>query len=195
MTIQFIGVLLIILVSGSLQGCFPVIAAGVGTGALIAQDRRDSTTFVVDEKIEFAASDRIGKQIKLRTHINITSFNRKVLISGEVPDESTKEEVGKIISDIENVLGVYNELVVSENSSLASRSNDSLITADVKIRFMRDKRFDAPKFNTNSVKVVTENGTVFLAGIVSRAEAEAATDIASTTAGVKRVVKLFEYID
>lgn len=187
---RIVSLLLIVFVSGSLQGCFPVVAAGVGTGIMMAQDRRTPGAYVEDEAIETKAFDRIGKQYKNTVHVNITSFNRNVLISGEAPSEEVKAEIGKLVSAIENVRNVSNELIISGPSSLTSRSSDSLITSDVKLRFVQDKRFDADR-----VKVVTENGTVFLMGIVKRAEADAATEITSTTGGVQRVVKLFEYLD
>lgn len=187
---RIISLLLLALVSGSLQGCFPVAAVGAGTGALMAQDRRTSGAYVEDEAIETKAFDRIGKQYKDKVHVNVTSFNRNVLISGEVPDAAAKEEIGRLVASIENVRNVANELIAASPSSLTARGSDSLITSDVKLRFMQDKRFNAVH-----VKVVTENGTVFLMGLVKRAEAEAATEIASTTGGVQRVVKLFEYLD
>lgn len=187
---RIVSLLLLVLVSASLQGCFPVVAAGVGTGIMMAQDRRTSGAYIEDQAIETKAFDRIGKQYKNAVHVNVTSFNRNVLISGEAPSEAVKAEVGKLVSGIENVHNVSNELIISGPSSLTSRSSDSLITSDVKLRFAGDKRF-----NADHVKVVTENGTVFLMGIVKRVEADAATEIASTTGGVQRVVKLFEYLD
>jgi len=182
--------LLIVLVSGLLQGCFPVVAAGVGTGVMMAQDRRTSGAYIEDQGIETKASDRIGKQFKNAAHVNVTSFNRNVLISGEVPSEAMKTEIGKLVASIENVRNINNELIVSGTTSLTSRSSDSLITSNVKLRFMDDKRFSA-----HHVKVVTENGTVFLLGVVKHAEADAATEVTSTTGGVQRVVRLFEYLD
>lgn len=187
---RVISLLLLVLVSGSLQGCFPVVAAGVGTGVMMAQDRRTSGAYVEDQAIELKAIDRINKQFTSNVHVNVTSFNRNVLISGEVPAESVKTEIGKIVSGVENVRNVNNELTISGTSSLTSRGSDSLITSNVKLRFANGKRF-----NVDHVKVVTENGTVFLMGIVKRAEADAATEDASTTSGVQRVVKLFEYLD
>lgn len=187
---RVISLLLLALMAGSLQGCFPVVAAGAGAGVMMAQDRRTSGAYVEDEAIETKAFDRIGKQYKNNVHVNVTSFNRNVLISGEAPSEAVKAEIGKLVRGIENVRNVNNELVVSGVSSLTSRSSDTLVTSDVKLRFMQDKRFDA-----GHVKVVTENGSVFLMGIVYRAEADAATEIASTTGGVQRVVRLFEYLD
>lgn len=186
---RIISLLLLVFVSGSLQGCFPVVAAGVGTGIMMVQDRRTSGAYVEDQAIEIKALDRVGKQYK-DVHVNITSFNRNVLISGEAPSEEVKAEIGNLVSGIENVRNMSNELIISGPSSLTSRSSDSLITSDVKLRFVGDKRF-----NTDHVKVITENGTVFLMGIVKRTEADVATEIASTTGGVQRVVKLFEYLD
>ena len=182
--------LLIALASGSLQGCFPVVAAGVGTGVLMAQDRRTSGAYIEDEAIETKAFDRISKQFKNDVHINITSFNRNVLISGEVQTDAIKTEIGKLVSSIENVRNINNEIAVSGTSSLTSRSSDSLVTSNVKLRFMNNKRF-----NADHVKVITENGTVYLMGIVKHDEADAATEVASTTSGVQRVVRLFEYLD
>lgn len=187
---RIFSLLLLVLVSGSLQGCFPVVAAGVGTGIMMAQDRRTSGTYIEDEAIEDKATGIIDKQYKNTVHVNVTSFNRNVLISGEVPSEAVKTEIGKLVSGVENVRNLNNELVVSGISSLTSRGSDSLITSNVKLRFVNDKRFSA-----DHVKVITENGTVFLMGIVKRAEADAATEVASTTGGVQHVVKLFEYLD
>ncbi len=187
---RIVSLLLLAFVSGSLQGCFPVVAGGVGVGIMMAQDRRTSGAYVEDEAIEAKAFDRIGKQYKDTVHVNVTSFNRNALVSGEVPNEEIKAAIGKLVSGIENVRNVSNELIISGPSSMTSRSSDSLITSDVKLRFMQDKRF-----NAEHIKVVTENGTVFLMGIVKRAEADAATEVASTTGGVQRIVKLFEYLD
>lgn len=184
------NLLFILIISALLQGCFPVIAAGAGAGALIAQDRRTSGAYIEDEAIENKAFDRIGKQYKNAVHVNVTSYNRNVLISGEVPDEAARVQVEFIVNKIQNVGKIHNELVIAGNSTLASRSNDSLITSNVKMRFVGDKRFSA-----NSIKVVTENTTVYLMGIVNHAEAAAAGESASGSKGVARVVELFEYIE
>jgi osmotically-inducible protein OsmY len=191
MTMRVIVLALLVLASGSLQGCAPVIAAGVGTtGVLMAQDRRTNQAFLDDQKIEASAFELIDKQIKSVMHVNVTSFNHNVLISGEVPDAPVKDEIGKIVSGIEKVHNVSNELAISPTSSLVSRSNDSLITSDVKLRFLNNGHF-----NGEHIKVVTENSTVFLMGIVSHAEADAATEITRTTRGVRQVVRMFEYLD
>jgi osmotically-inducible protein OsmY len=174
----------------SLQGCFPVVTAGVGTGVMMAQDRRSYETIIEDQRMETRISNLIGKEFKGLMHVNATSFNLNVLLTGEVPEEYSSSEIGKLVSHIDQVRSVNNELVISANSSLVSRNNDSLITSNVKLRFLNNN-----SFNAEHVKVVTENGTVFLLGIVNHAEADAASEIASTTSGVKRVVKLFEYLD
>ncbi|MDD4929229.1 MAG: BON domain-containing protein [Gallionella sp.] len=184
------NILFLVILSASLQGCFPVVAAGVGAGALMVQDRRTSGAYVEDEAIEAKAFDRIGKQYKNTAHVNVTSFNRNVLISGEVPDEQTRAQVERIVANIQNVRQIHNELAIAPQSSLSSRSNDSLITSNVKLRFVGDKRFSA-----TSIKVVTENGIVYLMGIVRRAEARDASEVASGSQGVASVVQLFEYIE
>lgn len=183
-------VALLLFVMVSLQGCFPVVAVGVGTGVMVAQDRRSRDVYLEDRKIEAEAADLIYGQFRTLIHVNVTSFNHNVLISGEVPDESTRSEIARIVSDIKNVREVNNELVISATSSLASRSNDSLITSNVKLRYV-----NIGHFNADHIKVVTEQGTVYLLGLVNRAEADAAADITSTTQGVQRVVKMFEYLD
>ncbi len=187
---RIVSLLLLALLAGSLQGCAPVVVAGVGTGAVMVQDRRTSGTIVEDQSIELKAADAIDKRFKENVHVNVTSYNRSVLLSGEVPSEQVKSEIAKLVYGIENVRNVNNELAVAGVSSLTSRSSDTLITSNVKLGFVRDKRLTA-----EHVKVVTEYGTVFLMGIVTHAEADAATEIASATSGVKRVVKLFEYLD
>lgn len=185
-----VGYLLLVLISGSLQGCFPVVAVGVGVGTMLVQDRRSRDALIDDQKIETRASLLLDQQFKNVMHVNVTSYNHNALISGEVPDEPTKFEIGKIVSDIKSVRDVYNELAVSSISSITSRSNDALITSNIKLRYMDDKRFGA-----DHVKVVSENGTVYLMGIVNHAEVDAASEVASTTKGVQRVVKMFEYLD
>lgn len=182
--------LLAAMLASSLQGCFPMFAAGVGTGALMVADRRTTGTYIEDEGIENKATNQISAKYKDTAHVNVTSFNRHVLITGEVPNEEAKTDIGRIAAGIQNVKAVSNELVVSGVSSFSSRSGDSVITADVKLRFVNNK-----VFNADHVKVITENGAVFLMGLVYHKEADKAAEIASTTSGVLRVVKVFEYLD
>jgi osmotically-inducible protein OsmY len=173
-----------------LHGCFPVVATGVGAGALMADDRRTSGIYLEDQNIELKAAGRISEQFGSDVHANVTSYNLAVLISGEAPDEQTKARIGEAAKGVPSVRQVFNELVIGTPSSFSERSNDTYTTTKVKSRMV-----EAQKFHANHVKVVTEAGTVFLMGIVTRAEANAATDIASTTVGVRKVVRLFEYSD
>jgi osmotically-inducible protein OsmY len=176
-------------VLAALQGCFPIFAAGVGTGVMLTLDRRSLGAQTEDESIEWKASARVGEGMRDRGHFNFTSFNRKVLISGEVVSAELKAEAGRIVAQIPNVEDVYNELIVGPSSSLADRSNDSFITSKVKSRSV-----DSGRFNPLHVKVVTEAGTVFLLGMLTQAEADAAIQIARTTSGVRKVVSLFEIL-
>jgi osmotically-inducible protein OsmY len=187
---RLIAIVWLALLTGLLQGCFPNAFSGDKAGVLVAQDRRAEDARRDDREIEDRAVDLVYKDSKVFKHVNITSFNRKVLLTGEVPDEATKSELGKIVTAIELVSEVHNELAVAGNSSLLSRSNDSRLTSSVKMKFVADKRFDS-----NVIKVVTEAGTVYLMGLVYRSEAEAAAEVASSTKGVQRVVKLFEYLN
>ncbi len=174
----------------SLSGCFPVVAAGVGTGVIMADDRRTSGTFIEDQEIELKADRDISDQLGDQVHVNVTSVNRSVLLTGEATTDALRQQAENLAARITNVRSVHNEIVVAAPTSLASRSNDAYLTSLVKARFI-----DAHKFDLNHVKVVTENGTVFLLGLVSHKEADDATEIARTTAGVQKVVRIFEYID
>ena len=177
------------LVVPALQGCFTVVAAGVTQGVMVAVDRRSVGTQTEDESIEWKASARVSEKFGDKVHVNFTSYNRKVLLSGEVPDEATRAEVERLTSGVANVEGVHNELVIGPLTSFGNRSNDAYITSKVKSRSI-----DVGKFNPIHVKVVTEAGTVFLLGLVTQAEADSAVQVARTTAGVKKVVNLLEII-
>jgi osmotically-inducible protein OsmY len=172
-----------------LQGCFPLVATGVVAGTLMAADRRVSENYISDEAIENRSLLRIGQQFGEKAHVNVTSYNLHVLLTGEVWDEPTKAEIEKVVQGVPNVKSVINELQVAPNSSLAARSNDGYITSKVKARFVEANRFSA-----NNVKVVTEAKVVYLLGLVTQAEADSSTDIARTTTGVAKVVRLFEYV-
>jgi osmotically-inducible protein OsmY len=176
------------LAATTLQGCFPVVAAGAGTAVLSAVDRRTSGTQIEDEGIELRATNRVSERYGDKVHTNITSYNRAVLVTGEVPDAAAKAEIEKMVRAVPNVRGVTNDLQVAGLSGLGQRSNDAFITSKVKARFV-----DASKFNAVHVKVVTEAGVVYLMGIVTEREAGDAVEIARTTGGVRKVVKVFEY--
>ena len=172
-----------------LQGCVPLVAGGVGAGAAIVADRRTSGAYVEDEGIEWRAESALKDRLGDAVHINVTSYNRNVLLTGEAPTEAHRAEAERVTSGITNVKGVINEIQVAGISSLTSRGNDSLLTSKVKARFV-----DASQFSPHRIKVVTEAGTVYLLGLVTRREADAATDIARRTDGVRKVVRAFEYI-
>jgi osmotically-inducible protein OsmY len=177
-----------------LSGCALLVAtgvaAGVGTGVAISKDRRTSGTFVEDESIELKSSRRITEKFGRQVHVDVTSFNRHVLLTGEAPSVTIKNEIEKIVGAVESVRNVTNEITVGEIRSLAARSNDALITSKVKAKFVDDGKFQA-----NHVKVVTEDGVVYLLGLVDREEAQNAVEIARSTSGVRKVVKVFEYLD
>ncbi len=172
-----------------LAGCFPAAVVGVGAGALMVADRRITETYLADEAIEMRASSRIGEKFGSEAHVNVTSYNRMLLLTGEVPTAEAKAELGKIMATVPNVKSVSNEVLVAPASTIAGRSTDTYTTSKVKARFV-----DYNKFAANKVKVVTEWGTVFLLGLVTQREADEAVDIARTTGGVQKVVRLFEII-
>lgn len=180
---------LLILALPVLAGCFGIAAVGVGAGALMVSDRRNSETYVTDEGIELRANNRLGENYGSKEHVNVTSYNRMVLLTGEVSSAEAKASIEKLVSGVTNVKSISNELAIAGPSSLGGRSNDTYITSKVKARFV-----DAKQFSARHVKVVTEAGVVFLLGLVTQTEAEAAADIARTTGGVQKVVRVFEII-
>jgi len=172
------------------HGCAAVaIGAAAGGGYMVGEDRRSAGTLTDDQTIEFRAGNRISEKHP-SAHVNVTSYNKSVLLTGEAATEDAKADIERITRSVQDVRGAYNELTVGPVTSLSARTNDSFLTSKVKGRFV-----DNRKFNPLHVKVVTEAGTVYLMGIVKRAEADAATEIARTTSGVKRVVRVFEYQD
>ena len=185
----------LVLLTPVLHGCFPAIVAGGGAAVLMAEDRRSSGTYLDDQNIELKASKAISekysdKKYEDTVHIDVTSFNRFVLLDGEVPDQATKDDIGALALGVVGVRNVQNEIVVGPLTSGSTRTSDAYITSKVKARFTSEN-----KFQPNHVKVVTENSVVFLMGLVKHKEGDDAADIASTTNGVTRVVKVFEYID
>lgn len=172
-----------------LSGCVTAAAVGVGAGALMLTDRRLSETYLADEAVEIRALKAINEKFGDRVHVNTTSYNLKVLLTGEAPDAALREQVERTVAALPNVKGVLNEIQVAPISSFGARSNDTYITSKVKARFI-----EANKFSPNHVKVVTEAGTVYLLGLVTQREGEDATELARTTSGVRKVVRAFEYI-
>ena len=173
-----------------LHGCAAVALGGAAaTGIVVGEDRRTVGTITEDQGIEFKVGSRVSEKYPA-AHINVTSFNRNVLLTGEAPDAEAKAEIERIAKAVETVRGTFNELQVAGNSSLSARANDAYITSKVKARFI-----DAKKFNVVYVKIVTEANVVYLMGLVNRQEANDATELARTTSGVQKVVRAFEYLD
>ena len=183
-----IAFLLLVVPLLMLAGC-PAVILGGGAAAITAmEDRRTSGTMVDDDAIETHVRRIMRERYGENTHVSVTSFNRSVLLTGEVPDQARRAEIEKLVRDIGNVKSVTNDLQVAPPSSLGARANDGLITTRVKARLL-----DSTKVNPVHVKVVTEAGVVYLMGIVTEQEADAAVDIARTTGSVIKVVKVFEY--
>lgn len=173
-----------------LVGCLPAVVGGAAAGGAMAADRRTSGIFVEDENIELKAVKKMESNLGEYSHVNVTSYNRNVLLTGEVPDEAKKALAENLLKEINNIRQVTNEITVQPKSSLGSRSNDTYITSKVKTQFITENRFPA-----NYVKIVTENSVVYLLGIVTKEEGDAAVEIARNTDGVTKVVKVFEYIN
>jgi osmotically-inducible protein OsmY len=182
--------LLAIGIATQLNACFPVVAGGVAATGAVAADRRTSGIYVEDEGIELKAVKKMETNLGEQAHVNVTSYNRNVLLTGEVPDEAAKAKAEALLKEIQNIRAVTNEIVVSPKTGIGSRSSDTYITSKVKTKFVTENKFPA-----NYVKIVTENSVVYLLGIVKKAEGDAAGEIASSTEGVSRVVKVFEYIE
>ena len=173
----------------ALQGCFPVIVGGIAAGALAIDDRRTLAIQAEDKTIFAKAEARLNERLGDRVHINVTSFNRRVLLTGEVPDDKARAEAERIVGGVENVATVVNDLQIAGISSLTARTNDSIITSKVKGNFVDERELHA-----NAFKVVTEASVVYLMGLVTRAEGDLAARVASRTSGVKQVVKVFDYV-
>ena len=187
---NFCATLLCVAVLGStLAACAPIVLGGAAMGALVATDRRTSGAQLEDEGIELRAAGRIRENLGDRVHVNVTSYNHQVLLTGEVPNAQDKQQVEQIVSRVENVRATVNELAVLGNTSLTQRSSDALTTGKIKASMI-----DARDLFANAFKVVTERGTTYLMGRVTQREATRATDIARSTGGVQKVVRLLEII-
>jgi osmotically-inducible protein OsmY len=173
-----------------LQGCVTAVATGAATGVSVAYDRRTTGSVIEDQGIEFKAAHALfmNKEIYDQSHINVTSYDGVVLITGETPTEDLKQKVTAEVQKISKVRRIHNELAIAAPSAIPSRSTDAWITSKIIAKITTDKMLEP-----FMVKVVTERGVVYLMGIVSQAEADKAVEIVKGTAGVQRVVKIFEY--
>lgn len=176
------------LLASQLSGCFTAVVGGAAAGGAMAADRRTSGIYVEDENIELKAMKRLSQYMDPAAHINVTSYNRIVLLTGEAPNAGQQSQAESLTREVASVRSIHNAITVGPASSLADRSNDTFITTKVKARFVSENLFPA-----NVVKVVTEASVVYLLGIVSEKEANDAVEIARTTEGVSKVVKVFEY--
>jgi osmotically-inducible protein OsmY len=176
--------------TGSLTACVPLVVGGAAAGtALVATDRRTSGAQLEDEGIELRLLGRVRSDIGTRVRVNVVSYNRQVLLTGEVPNEKDKQTIEQIARKVENVASVVNALAVMNTPSLAGRSADLLITGRLKAAIL-----DASDLEINAIKVVTEHNVVYLMGRVTKREADRVTNIARTISGVQRVVRVFEDI-
>jgi osmotically-inducible protein OsmY len=175
--------------ASSLSGCIGLVLTGAAVGVLAVTDRRTIGAQTEDQGIEFKASDVIRTRLNSSGGISVTSFNRKVLISGQVLDEQTKREAESLVSKVDNVKGVFNELAVSGRASFGTNTVDAAITTKVKAFFL-----EASDLSPNVFKVVTESGVVYLMGITTQREGLRAAEVASRVSGVSKVVTLFEYV-
>ncbi len=173
-----------------IQGCAAAVIGGAATTAVLAADPRTTGTILDDEMIEFKIIEALYDQPELsqQSHLNVTSYNGNVLLTGEATSESIRQRLGELARTVPKVQHVHNEMIIAAPSSALTRSSDSWITAKVKSRLAA-----ADDVSAVDIKVVTENGTVYLMGLVSQAEAKEATEVTRQTSGVQRVVKLFQY--
>lgn len=174
---------------GTLTACFPLVMGGAVVGGMVAVDRRTTGTVVEDEGIELRAASRIREALGERGHVNVTSYNRQVLLTGEVGTEQEKQLADQIARNVDNVRHIVNELAILGNSTLTQRSSDSLTTGKVRAALV-----DAQDLSSSAFKITTERGTVYVMGRVTAREAKRATDVISATAGVQKVVRILETI-
>jgi len=184
--------LVLLLATGlvSLTACVPLVVGGaVATGTMVATDRRTSGTVLEDNSIEVKANSRIASNLGERVHVNVTSYNRQVLLTGEVPSEQDKQLAEKVVSGVENVRSIVNELAVMGNATLTQRASDTLVSSRVKANLV-----DAKDLISNAFKITTERGTVYAMGRVTQREANRATEVITRTDGVQRLVRIFEIV-
>ncbi len=179
-----------VVLASSLSACVPLVIGGAAVGgAFVATDRRTSGAQLEDEGIELRANNRIGQALGESAHVNVTSYNRQVLLTGEVATAADQQKLQELVLKVENVRSVVNEVAVLGPSSLSQRSSDVLVTGKVKATLV-----DAKDVQSNVFKVITERGTVYLMGRVSLREANRATDLARSISGVQKVVRVFDIL-
>jgi osmotically-inducible protein OsmY len=185
---RYVLTLVIFALRPFVHGCALVALGGAAAGGyVVGEDRRPVNIMTDDQGVELRVANRVEEKYPT-AHINATAYNKLLLLTGEAPTEAAKTDIDEIARGVPNVRSIVNEMQVGNSAPFAARANDSYVTSKVKGRFL-----DARRFNPVHVKVVTEAGTVYLMGIVTRKEADDATEIARTTSGVQKVVRVFEY--
>lgn len=176
-----------------LQGCAALVVGGAATTAVVAHDRRTTGIFVEDQAIELKAYDRLAQDaaIKANSNIKVTSYNKVVLLTGQAENDAVRRKAETIAGQVEQVRRVVNEIEIGSTSSLGEGSRDVALTTEIKLRLTK---VDLPDFDPLRVKVVTERGSVYLMGLLTKDEAHAVTEVVRYVSGVRRVVKIFEYI-
>jgi osmotically-inducible protein OsmY len=192
---QLAALLVFSVSAATLQGCAGVVVGGAAAGAAAAHDQRTVGTILEDQSIEIKAVSALrgDKVLDAQSHFNVTSYNNIVLLTGETASQELRERAGKLVADVEKVRSVHNELKVGEPSTMLARSEDTLITSEVKTSLLSVNGID--HFDPTRVKVVTEAKVVYLMGLLTHAEADAVTETVRQARGVERVVKIFEYTD
>lgn len=185
----FLASVLVATLGMAVSGCAPAVLGGAVIGSMVALDRRTSGSQLEDEGIELRSASRIREQLGDRVHVNIASYNRQVLLTGEVPNDKDKQQAEQIVSKVDNVRAIVNELAVLGNTTFTQRSSDALVTGRVKAGMI-----DAKDLYAGAFKVITERGVTYLMGRVSQREANRASDIARSTTGVQKVVRILEII-
>jgi osmotically-inducible protein OsmY len=188
-----VSLVLILIASGMLQGCAEVVVGGAAATATAAHDRRTLGVYVEDQSIEFKAEEKLlaDAEIRQQCQINVTSYNMVVLLTGQAANQVLRERVERLVSSVEHVRRVVNEVEIGSFASLGELTRDSALTTEIKFRLTQ---IDIPGFDPLRVKVISERGVVFLMGLLTPQEAQAVTDLVRHVSGVRRVVKVFEYI-
>ena len=173
----------------SMSACVPLMVGGAVTGAIVAVDRRSSGAQLDDQGIELRAANRLRDNLGNRARVSVTSYNRRVLLTGEAASESVKAEAEAIVKALDNVEVIYNELAITNSPSLTEKASDALLTSRVKAGLVEIK-----EISMNSFKVVSERNVVYLMGRVTQKESDMATEVARTTKGAERVVRVMEIL-
>ncbi|MEW7971869.1 MAG: BON domain-containing protein [Candidatus Thiodiazotropha endolucinida] len=190
---NFFSLLTICIAVLILQGCAAAVVGGAAATAAVAHDRRTTGTIVEDQSIELKIYDLMSKdsRFKQQSSIHVTSYNLVVLLTGQATDQALRSKAEQMASSVDRVRRVVNEIEIGSTSTLVENSRDAALTTEVKVRLAK---VQIPGFDPLRVKVVTERGAVFLLGLITKKEADAVTDVVRHISGVRRVVRVFEYI-